>query len=235
MPVIAVGMIYYGGTALAAGAVGWAALAAGTMVVGGAASLVGTATGDKKLESDGMMVGTIGSLGYGALSAGGYSGVAGANGGTTTAATTGETGLKAGSSAEGVSTTSTLNTPAADATASTMGGTTTATTSTNSELANIMAKSDANMANIAKQNLMAQTASGVAQGYASYEQSKDAKETADEMRAEQTRLTERDYANRNNLTGLTMPDASSLNLPNLTKQAKQKGLIGAAPTTLQVK
>lgn len=226
MPVVAVGMIYYGGTALAAGAVGWAALAAGTMVVGGAASLVGTATGDKKLESDGMTVGTIGSLGYGALSAGGYSGVAGQKAVEGSAATTNYTTgiddtakVPMGSAASaGKSGSTAINTGSGS------------TTTSNTDVAALFAKHDANMANIAKQNLIAQTASGVAQAYSGYEQSKQAKETADEMRAEQTRLTERDYANRNNLLGLTTPTVTGL--PNLTKQAQQRGLI-SAPTTLQ--
>lgn len=65
MPVVAAYTAYAGGAALFGSATltTWGAISAGAALVGGSLSLVGTVTGDKNLESDGMMLGTVGSLG----------------------------------------------------------------------------------------------------------------------------------------------------------------------------
>ena len=84
------------------------------------------------------------------------------------------------------------------------------------------------MAKIMGNNLKVQSIAGGAQALVGWQASETAKETAEKAIAEQRRITERDYANKNNLTGLKVQVPTDL--PNLMAQARQKGLINAAPT-----
>jgi hypothetical protein len=195
------------------------------MVAGGAATLVGNATGDKGLTETGMLVGTVGSLGYAATSASSSAAAAGEKSAADFAAS-GEP-MKMGASS--LPTDASLSKDLMSGTAS-MGGTP-LPAAPNASMEALFAKSQAAMEKTAMTNMMVQTGSGVLQGLATYQTGQENKKAMDEQLAEKRRLEERDYANRNNLTNLKVQTPT--NLPNMQKVAQQRGLI-SAPSTLQV-
>jgi hypothetical protein len=230
MPVALVGIAYagYGGYALWAGAAGWAAVSAGMMVAGGAATLVGNATGDKGLMETGMLVGTVGSLGYAATSASSSAAAAGEKSAADFAAS-GEP-IKMGASS--LPTDASLSKGLMNGSSSVSGMPAAGIQAgSNASVESLILKSQAAMEKTAMTNMMVQTGSGVLQGLATYQTGQENKKAMDEQLAEKRRLEERDYANRNNLTNLKVQTPT--NLPNMQKVAQQRGLI-SAPSTLQV-
>jgi hypothetical protein len=223
MPVALVGIAYagYGGYALWAGAAGWAAVSAGMMVAGGAATLIGQASGDKDLMNTGMLVGAVGSIGYAATNA-----PSAAAGETTANYATSAEPVKMGAGAVPDSASLSKDLLGSN---SAIAGT---NVGANSDLLAVIAKSDAAMQKMATTNMIAQTGSGALQGLATYQTGQEQKKTQEEILAEQKRITERDYANRNNLTELKPLQTPTL--PNLMTSARQRGLI-SAPSTLQAK
>jgi hypothetical protein len=195
------------------------------MVAGGAATLVGNATGDKGLMETGMLVGTVGSLGYAATSASSSAAAAGEKSAADFAASGEPMKMGAGS----LPTDASLSKDLMSGTAS-MGGTP-LPAAPNASMEALFAKSQAAMEKTAMTNMMVQTGAGALQGLATYQTGQENKKAMDEQLAEKRRLDERDYANRNNLTNLKVQTPT--NLPNMQKVAQQRGLI-SAPSTLQV-
>jgi hypothetical protein len=201
------------------------------MVAGGAATLVGNATGDKGLIETGMLVGTVGSVGL-AMS-----------GGIPTAASSADATKGFAADASG-KTVNLANSGAqigneADLAKSLMNGSGTVSgmpaagiqAGSNASVESLILKSQAAMEKTAMTNMMVQTGAGALQGLATYQTGQENKKAMDEQLAEKRRLEERDYANRNNLTNLKVQTPA--NLPNMQKVAQQRGLI-SAPSTLQV-
>lgn len=205
MPVAAAVMIYGGGTALAAGATGWAAFAAGAMVVGGATSLVGTITGDKKLERDGMIIGGIGSLGYGALELGGYAGTASNVQNATAAADAAQTGNSAASPVD------MYGRPTTTGAAAQPGVVATPEPSIMQAIEASNTKFTMAMQKMQTQNMIAQVAGGVGQAYSAREQAKTEEGIVNRQMAEAAADKNRQITNINAIPKLTIPTPQ---LPN---------------------
>lgn len=237
MPVILVGAAYMatGATAFSFAA-GWtiANVAAAAAFIGGAMTIIGETTNNEKLKKNGMILGAVGSLGVamtgpapGSIAADKAAESAATEAAKNTATTsTGQTGLVQGSSVDGLSATATpagqgMTMPATSNATGLSGGTNIAGAA-NTDMAAMFARSDAAMQKIASQNLIAQTVGGVAQGYSNYEQAKSLKETEQAKLDELKRLNEREYSNRNTLSGAVIQKAS---IPTA-------GLINAKPLSL---
>lgn len=214
MPIAAAVMIYGGGTALAAGATGFAAFAAGAMVVGGSVSLVGTAIGDKNLERDGMIIGGLGSLGYGALELGGYSGTASNVAEAAKATVPGAaTGAEAAAGTEAATTTGTLAQPGAVATP---------TPDIVKAIDASNTKFQAALEKMQKQNMYAQVLGGAGTAYSGYETAKVQEDIANKKLGMEQGIIDRQVTNTNNLSGLklgkpVLPEFGSLYANRMTK------------------
>jgi len=188
-----------GGASVWGGAVAWgvagsglATFAAGAMIVGGAAQVIGGAMmelGSEKDKASGKKLAEIG--GYVALAGGittglGHAGALGdgfAKAVPVSAAASGSGVANPEYGNPGHITPSSTPAPALDA--------------------NAAYQKSANQMMLT--NTIAQTVGGAGQAYGGYAQSEAQKESAATKLAEDKRIVERDYANRNNLTGLKIP------------------------------
>lgn len=224
MPVVAAYMVYAG--AAAATTTTFAGIMAGVMAVGGAVSLVGTLTGDKKLESDGMMVGTIGSLGMNFAGAGAKEAAAGTA--TETGADLTATGTTPGAP-------STLTGEAINSGLGT--GTSTASTAQSTqEVAALMTKFDA-LEKAQNMNMMGNVAQGLSTAYSSNRQATMLQEQEDKRRADQLALIEERRRNMD-LTGLKIntPNMPQILKPGLINQPQTVNPVtGSGRTMMQIK
>lgn len=196
MPAVVIGAVsIWSGVGAMGAAAAWsgAAWAAGASIVGGAAMAFGGATGNKKLTNAGMVVAGLGGLATMAGNAGAFGANFAGNAGEVAA---GSELLAGGTPAPGGS----VINPPADVTVQSLSD-----TSGMSKEMLAMQKYQDTANSIMKTNMIAQTVGGVGQAYSGWAQGKAQKEAEDARLAEQKRLTERDYANRNNITGLKIP------------------------------
>lgn len=215
MPAVAVGAVsmFSGYTAFSAVA-GWtmANVAAGAMIVGGAMSAFGGATGNDKLAQQGMMLASVGSLGVATLGAP----AAAATPATATAAE----GTAASAEAQAMNTAYTGGAAAPTGASSVQGG------MSQIDMMNAYTeKSNALMQQASKQNMIGSSIGGLAQGAGAYLQSKTQEDIANRDRAEREATAERRRANINNLTGLSLP---AVNMPRQPTVPALPGLINAA-------
>lgn len=228
MPVVAAVMVYSGATSAALGTMTLAGFAAGATMVGGALSLVGTATGDKNLESDGMMLGTVGSLGMGLTGAGAKEAAgevskdsfmkAGAEGGTKSMGTLTDSAITSGTGGAPVS--------------ASVGA-------SGSSTANAMSMYDAKFDALMKANESAQNMNmignvgqGISNAYTGHQQKQQAEDMFNQRRADEQALIDERRRNMN-VTGVTAPITPRIVRPGLINQANP--VTGSGLTTMQIK
>lgn len=227
MPVVAAVMVTSGwGAFSAAAGFTMANIAAGATLVGGALSLVGTATGDKNLESDGMMLGTVGSLGMGLTGAGAKEAGskmskdafmhAGTEGGTTSMGTITDSAIATGTGS-----------PIAGAAPSAV---------------NPMSVYDAKFDVLAKsiesnqtQNMIGQVVTGVSNAYTVHQQQQQAEDMFNQRRADEQALIDERRRNMN-VTGVVAPVAPRVVRPGIINPTAQANPVtGSGQTTMQIK
>ena len=229
MPVMLVGG---GALALAGGPVGWAAFAAGTMIVSGLMARKAEIDGNKDAAAGWMAVGTIASVGYGVAS----------SASTTVAARPVTGGLD---SASGIAAENAANAEATKAGIGMSGieggggssvsmsggaGVTNASPSVDASWQASNVAVDKRLAEIASNNLKVQAGAGLLQAGVAWQSGEEQAKIKREQIAEERRLSDRQYANTNNLVDLKVQTPT--NLPNLMGQARKQGLINATATTL---
>lgn len=233
MPVVAAVMVGSSfGAASAAFAAGTlftsaAGLAAGATLVGGALSLVGTATGDKNLESDGLMLGTIGSLGMGLTGAG-----AAEAGGEMSKDAFMKAGTEGGAQSAGSLTDAAISS-----------GTGAPIVGAAPAAVNPLAASDARFMELMKanesakqMNMIGNVGQGLSTAYTGYQQQQQAEDMFNQRRADEQALIEERRRNMN-VTGITAPVAPRVVPQGLIGQASLPAnpVTGSGLTTMQIK
>lgn len=223
-------VLVVGGAYAAYGATGWALFAAGTMVVSGVMARKAQIDGDKKNESNWMLIGSV--AGIGATMLPGNAAANAANTAGTITADAAPVVAKEGSQTAMLA----GQTNSADAVSamSTNTATTTGTSTAANSAEAYIARSDAKMAEIMSNNLKTQTAGMAIQGYAGYETAQAQKEIEEKKIAAAQALVDEQRSNMNNLTQLTYNKVDFL--PNINEGAAKirKGLINAPTTTQQL-
>lgn len=215
MPVAAAYMVYAGATMATVTTFG--ALMAGAMVVGGAYSLVGTLTGNEYMEKDGMILGSLASLGSAAAgsgaAAGGTESAAGADL-TATGTTPGATETLTGSA---------VNAGVSGTTAGTTGG---IASPQYLELSNRFNSLQAANESAQTMNLVGNVGQGISQAYTAQQQRQQQEDMYNQTRED--RLAEEERLRQNmNLTGLTIETPA---MPSILPKPKPPvGLINQQP------
>lgn len=215
---------------LATGPVGWAAFAAGTMIVSGLMARKAEIDGNKDAAQGWLAVGTVASLGAS------FSSTPGVEGGASQAEMLAaqDAGLSALPSAPAIESGATVEGMTAAQNAG-MGvqpaATEVAKKSGEMSMAEHFARYEAKAAEIAQRNLIVQTTAGLATAGVAWQSNEEQAKIKREQLAEERRLSDRQYANTNNLVGLNVQTPQ--NLPNLLGGARKAGLINATATQVQ--
>lgn len=222
MPAAVVGAAsIWGGTTAFSAAAGWtlANVAAGAMIVGGVMSVYGSATGDKEMANNGMIISGIGSLGVSALGSESARMAAMAEGeAATQAAASSGTPWEALSTGETAAQTTTAIPGSAPTNMAGIGGS--AGQPIEQQMMKMQDRYSAMMDKVMAQNTQAQVIGTMGQSASGYLQAREQEKTAEKQMEEQRRIQQETLARRSN-KGITLP---SVQLPKL--KLTRPGLIG---------